>query len=204
MNERSDQSVFVTQFVVYGAPGFVKLEAFDMEPVRTPGTNAVAIRKGTPVRIVMPESSFVELANMLNEHLSKNDRTVRTSKVSIFSQYAETVRIHMRLRREGERKVLEDVAGMFDRIAANPAAEKISRSLCSKLDKFAGTRLPDACNNLPDELRSRLGKVYKTLDTNEALLFTCLACYVVFCEAGTSGLEIGRIRELIGAGSAEN
>ena len=191
--------MFATQFVVYGSPGLVKLEIFDMEPELLPDGKAT-IQKGPSRRFVMTEQSARNLMETLRTHLENNNRAAAATQQSAspLSVYADTARIHTQFRKGVEKDNLLTIAGMLDNLAKAPAGN-IRKAAGNILDRMNGKEksLDMILNDesLFDLLRVRL--LPFTSDQLEEDLLIALAGYVVCCESGENK-SMRHISQLIG------
>lgn len=197
MNDRSDQSVFVTRFAVFGAPGFVKIEAYDMEPTENPGTGGLILHKGTPVRMVMSEGAFEGFVNTLVEFRKNHSRLTQEPAVNALSGYAETARLHAEFRSDPEKGILTDIVKMLAWLGGNTDVKSLAGSLGKKLGGILSENLPEAGADLSQAMRDRFGTLFSGLSGSEASLFICLAGYVIFCEAGTASPDVASVAALL-------
>jgi hypothetical protein len=202
MNERNGQSIFVTNFAIYGSEGFVKLEAFDMEPSFSPENNSISYSKGVPVRLVMPEGAFAALVKMVNDcakvNIKETDNKVpvKTPAGMRCSELAKMVAIHMGFRKESERVVLARIGGTMEELSNLPNLNDIAKSISRKMDFHFNQPLPAPGDGFEEGLRENFKDLFLKFDKTEAKLFTGVACYVSFCESGAGSCDLASVEAI--------
>lgn len=133
-------SLFVTQFIIYGGPGLIKVEAYDMEPVLMQD-GSTAVQRGPSLRMVMPEESARALRDVLVRHLEKNAPDIpaaRGGRGNGFAVYASAAKSFSPGTAD-QRVLISEVISDLDDLARKPFSS-LRSPITDILSAIAGYR----------------------------------------------------------------
>ena len=184
-----ERPVFVSQFAAFGNGDFVKLDAFDLEPVFA-GPDRVETHPGVPVRLVMTRSSATALRDMLTKHLENPQMMTETARPGL-SSYAAKLKAEAERYMGKEKDTVSENAGILMKYSVYPRElfRPVADSVLASLSLFAPTK---SCPN-PGDLVFPAGNDHEARE-----LYGALVCYVSHCNP-RSKRDIGALRAILDA-----
>ena len=182
-----ESSFFVTQFVIYSAPGLVKIEAFDLEP--TMGSNkSIVLEKGPAKRLVMQEQTARSLYKALEKHLAHYGSEEQPNKNGL-AFYENVTRINSQARRGVDKMNLEKITAIFSSLSGM-SSEALRTVSAKAMDIVSRFNDKDCLPNIPfkdsfiRDVSDVMLRNYKAEKKSKAVdLVVAMTGYILYCAA---------------------